>query len=94
WKELRVAMLCGAILSVVNLVRILLFDYDTVLAITVSLTLFVTVLMAKTVGGMLPIAAKKIGADPAVMASPIITTILDASTLVVYFTMAKLLLGI
>ncbi|MCL2025690.1 MAG: magnesium transporter [Leptospirales bacterium] len=94
WKELRVAMLCGAILSVVNLVRVLLFDYDTILAITVSLTLFVTVLMAKTVGGMLPIAAKKLGADPAVMASPIITTILDASTLVVYFMLAKLLLGI
>jgi len=94
WKELRVAMLCGGILSGVNLVRVLIFKYDVTLAATVSFTLFITVLMAKTIGAMLPMAAKKLGLDPAVMAAPIITTIVDASTLIVYFMLAKLLLGI
>jgi len=94
WKELRVAILCGLVLSGVNLVRILMFKYDTRLAVTVSLSLFGTVIMAKTIGGMLPMAAKKLGLDPAVTSSPLITTIVDASSLIVYFMLAKFLLGI
>ncbi|MCL1911208.1 MAG: magnesium transporter [Leptospirales bacterium] len=94
WKELRVALLCGLILSGINLVRVLIFNYDILLAVTVSSSLFATVIMAKTVGGMLPMAAKRIGIDPAVMASPLITTIVDAGALIVYFMLAKFLLGI
>ena len=95
WKELRVAMLCGLTLAVANFAKLLLIDRVTVtVAIVVCLTLACAVLMAKLVGCMLPMIAKKIGFDPAVMASPFITTIVDALSLIVYFKIATAVLHI
>lgn len=104
WKELRVSLVCSAVLVAVNFIKLLLvdhlllhnFDAGRVLpeVITVSLTLFATVIVAKLIGCSLPILAKKIGFDPAVMASPFITTIVDAISLLIYFGVAGLLLGI
>jgi len=95
WKEFRVATLCGLTLSVVNFAKLLWIDQVGLLvAAVVCGTLFATVLIAKIVGCMLPVLAKKVGCDPAVMASPFITTIVDALSLLVYFNMASFLLGI
>lgn len=95
WKEIRVAMLCGLTLAVANFAKLLLFDKVTVLvAAVVCLTLMAAVLIAKVVGCILPMLAKKIGFDPAVMASPFITTIVDALSLLIYFRFATLVLGI
>lgn len=95
WKESRVAIMCGLTLSICNFVKLLLFDRVTVqVAFVVCITLAVTVLMAKIIGCTLPILAKKIGFDPAVMASPFITTIVDAISLIVYFRVASVFLGI
>lgn len=95
WKEVRVAMLCGCTLAAANFAKLMLFDRVGVLvSLTVCLTLVAAVLMAMLVGCLLPIGAKKIGFDPAVMASPFITTIVDALPLLVYFRFAALLLGI
>lgn len=95
WKESRVAILCGLTLSICNFVKLLLLDRVTVqVALVVCITLAVTVLMAKIIGCTLPILAKKIGFDPAVMASPFITTIVDAISLIVYFRVASIFLGI
>ena len=95
WKELRVSVLCGGMLAVCMFAKALLFDRETVaVASVVSLTLIITVIIAKLVGCSLPILAKKIKIDPAVMASPFITTIVDALSLLVYFTFASRILGI
>ena len=102
WKELRTSILCGVALAVVCFVKILLVDRllmgneDITLMVNavVCLALAVTVVIAKIVGGVLPLAAKAVGADPAVMASPFITTIVDAVSLLVYFLFAKALLGV
>ena len=95
WKEFRVAFLCGMTLAVVNFAKLLVVDrLSLAVSAVVCLTLLATVLIAKVVGCMLPIAAKKVGADPAVMASPFITTIVDALSLIVYFNLASVLLGI
>lgn len=95
WKELCVSCIVGIILSVVNFLRIYYLDKtDILVAITVSFTLLVTVILAKVVGGVLPIIAKKLKLDPAIMAGPLITTIVDAVALMVYFTTATWLLGI
>ena len=99
WKEIRVALMCGVVLAVCNFVKILLVDnlifQNNVLineAIVVSVTLLLTVIVAKIVGCVLPIAAKKLGFDPAVMASPFITTIVDAISLLIYFAVAIIIL--
>ena len=93
WKEMRVALLCGLTLGVCNFAKLLLFDKVTVaVALVVCLTLAAAVLMAKLVGCLLPMVAKKIGFDPAVMASPFITTIVDALSLLVYFRIATSIL--
>ena len=95
WKEFRVALMVGTALSLVNFARILLLHQaSTGIAVAVSLTLMGTVIIAKLLGGSLPILADKLGVDPAIMASPLITTIVDASTLIIYFTIAKQLLGL
>jgi len=95
WKELRVALLCGLTLGVANFAKLLLFDKVTVtVALVVCITLACAVLMAKLVGCILPMIAKKIGFDPAVMASPFITTIVDALSLLVYFKIATTILHI
>ena len=99
WKETRIAFLCGIILSVCNFIKIILVDnmlfHNEVSLhanIVVSLTLVATVVVAKIVGCALPVAAKKIGLDPAVMASPFITTIVDAVSLLIYFAIASAIL--
>ena len=95
WKELRVSVLVGVVLSGVNFARLLLtYPGNVGVALTVTLALFVTVVLAKTVGGVLPMAAKLCRADPAIMAAPLITTIVDAISLVVYFQIASALLPI
>lgn len=95
WKEVRVAVLCGLSLAVANFAKLMLFDRVGVsVALTVCLTLMTAVLMAMLVGCLLPIGAKKLGFDPAVMASPFITTIVDALSLLVYFRFASIILGI
>lgn len=89
WKEIRVAFLCGATMGVVNFLRILIFmnsvDYRT--SLIISLTVFVTVCLAKLVGSTLPVIAVKLKLDPAVMAGPLITTLVDALALLTYFTL-------
>lgn len=102
WKEIRTALLCGTVLSVLCFGKVLLIDHllmnnpdvSLMVALTVGLTLAVTVLCAKIVGCTLPMLAKKLGFDPAVMASPFITTIVDALSLLVYFGIATSLLKI
>ncbi|MBR5408001.1 MAG: magnesium transporter, partial [Lachnospiraceae bacterium] len=95
WKEIRVAALCGVTLAGANFVKIMLVDHVTVaVALVVCLTLMLAVLFAKLVGCTLPMFAQKIGFDPAVMASPFITTIVDALSLAIYFTIATRLLHI
>ena len=93
WKEARVALLCGVTLSAANFVKLMLFDRVAVqVAFVICITLVVTVFVAKIVGCSLPMLAKKIGFDPAVLASPFITTIVDALSLVIYFQIATVLL--
>ena len=95
FKELRVALMCGLSLAVVNFAKLMLFDkVGLMIALTVSLTLLAVVLIAKFVGCTLPLLVKKIGLDPAVMASPIITTVVDAIALIIFFGRATTLLGI
>lgn len=95
WKELRVSCIVGLMLSLVNFLRIYFIERtDLLVSITVCFTLFFTVVLAKVVGGALPIIAKKVKLDPAIMAGPLITTIVDAVALMLYFTTATWLLGI
>ncbi len=95
WKELRVSVLCGITLAIVSFLKMAFLDrLELLVAAAISLTLIVAVLFAKVIGCSLPMVAKKIGLDPAVMASPFITTIVDALTLVVYFNIASALLHI
>ena len=93
WKELRVSLLVGVVLSAVNFVRLILtYPGSEMVALTVALTMLCTVIVAKTIGGVLPLIAKACRMDPAIMASPLITTIVDAVSLVIYFAVAHRLL--
>ncbi|MBR3601689.1 MAG: magnesium transporter [Lachnospiraceae bacterium] len=95
WKEIRVAFLCGLSLFVVCFAKLMLFDkVGMSIAVVICITLVCTLLIAKTVGSVLPMLAQKIGLDPAVMASPFITTIVDALSLIIYFNVAMNLLGL
>ena len=102
WKELRVAFLCGLTLAAVNFVKMLVLDgrimhneaITVSVALTVSLAILFIVIFAKVVGSMLPIGAEKIGVDPAVMANPLISTVTDTVSLLIYIFMAKLILHI
>ena len=102
WKELRVAFICGLTLCLVNFVKMLLLDglilgndgVTIAVAATVSLSILFIVMFAKVVGSMLPILAEKIGVDPAVMANPLISTLTDAVSLLIYIYIAKLILHI
>ncbi len=95
FKEVSVALCCGLTLAAANFVKLLLLDHVGILvAAVVCLTLIAAVLMAMLVGCLLPIGAKRLGFDPAVMASPFITTIVDALSLIVYFRVATIILGI
>lgn len=89
WKEIRVAILVGSILAVINFARIMLTtNYGTGLALVISLAMFLTVLLAKSLGCTLPLLAKAVHLDPALIASPLITTIVDATSLTVLFAIA------
>ena len=97
WKELRVAFFCGLTLAVANFVKLMIFDlrgHDNALfiALVVSLTLVGTIIMAKLVGASLPLLSSKIGLDPAVMANPLITTVCDSLSLLIYFGVASMVL--
>ena len=102
WKEVRVALMCGACLAAANFGKMMLVDrwlmhnpdVTPAVALVVSCTLVLTVLCAKVVGCTLPMAAEKIGIDPAVMAAPFITTVVDALSLLIYFAIATRILGI
>ena len=95
WKEIRVALACGATLAAANFLKLLMFDrVGVTVAIVVCATLIAAVMMAMLVGCLLPIGAKRLGFDPAVMASPFITTIVDALSLLVYFGVAKAIMGL
>ncbi|ACQ54223.1 magnesium transporter [Clostridium botulinum] len=95
WKEFRVSVVVGIVLSVVNFLRVYFIEkVSFMVSMTVCISLFFTVVLAKVVGGILPIVAKKLKLDPAIMASPLITTIVDAVALLIYFGIAKILLGI
>ena len=96
WKELRVSVLCGVALAILTFGKVMLVDrlllsnpdVTVTVALVVSLTLCAVVVVAKLIGGLLPLLADKIGLDPAVMASPFITTLVDALALLIYFTVA------
>ena len=102
WKEWRVSILCGVSLAAVNFVKMLLVDrllmnnpdVTVTVALTVSLAIVLTVMFAKVVGSSLPILAEKIGVDPAVVATPLITTISDAVSLLIYLEIARLLIHV
>lgn len=95
WKEIRVGVVVGAILGLVNYVRlVIMYPGSEMICLTVVLSLFATVLLAKTIGCVLPIAAKVLRLDPAIMAAPLITTIVDAFSLVIYFQLACKLLNL
>lgn len=97
WKEIRVSVLCGVTLAAANFVKLMVFDlngYDNafVIALVVSLTLVGTIMMSKIVGSSLPLLASKIGFDPAVMANPLISTVCDSLSLLIYFAVASSIL--
>ena len=93
WKEIRVAVLCGAVLSLFNYIRlIIVYPGQFAMAATVAAAMFCTVLMAKAIGGILPLIATRFKMDPALMASPLITTIVDAGSLLIYLNIAKICL--
>ena len=95
FKEFKVSIVVASILSSVNFLRLYFFtSAGFMVSLTVCVSLFFTIVLAKVVGGILPIISKKLNLDPAIMASPLITTIVDAFALIVYFAFAKLLLGI
>ena len=93
WKEIRVSVLCGAVLSLFNYIRlIIVYPGQFAMAATVAAAMFCTVLMAKAIGGILPLIATRFKMDPALMASPLITTIVDAGSLLIYLNIAKICL--
>ena len=102
WKEWRTAVLCGLTLASVNFFKMLLLDgmllhnenVTVLVAATVSLSIVFIVMFAKLVGSLLPIGAEKVGLDPAVMANPLISTLTDAVSLLIYIFIAKLILHI
>ena len=93
WKEFRISIIVGLVLGAVNFLRIYYLEkVDFKIALTVSMTLVVTVMISKVIGGLLPILAKKMKIDPAIMAGPLITTIVDALSLLIYFYIASSIL--
>ena len=96
WKEIRVALLVGIVLALFNTARIFIqygFDQGR-LALVVGLTILLVVVLAKSLGCILPMVAKKLKVDPAIMASPLITTIVDSCSVFVYFQLAVLIFGL
>lgn len=94
WKEIRVSILVGTTLAIVNGIRIMIQYQNMQLAIVLGLTLIVTVLVSKMLGCLLPMLAKKLKLDPAIMAAPLITTLVDVCSILVYFTIATNIMGL
>jgi magnesium transporter len=99
FKEIRVSVICGVVMGVATFIKVLLIDLkldfsQMLVALVVSISLVLTVILAKIIGTVLPILAKRIGLDPAVMASPFITTLVDALSLMLYFEVASAALGV
>ena len=95
WKEVRVGLIIGTVLFIYTFVRVYLINHGSLaVCFVVSISLFCTVLMSKSLGCVLPLTAKRLGFDPALMASPLITTIVDMASLIVYFTIATSVLGV
>ena len=94
FKEFRVALIVGAALAVVNGTYIMLRYHSPMMAVLMAISLGATIMMAKLIGCVLPLAAKKLKMDPAIMAAPLITTIVDAGSIIIYFKMATCLLGL
>ncbi|MBR5789830.1 MAG: magnesium transporter, partial [Lachnospiraceae bacterium] len=88
FKEFGVSIIVGVILSIVNGLRIYLFYHDLNIAIVVAMSLICTIMLAKFIGGVLPLVAKKLRLDPALMAAPLITTVVDTCSILVYFRIA------
>ena len=95
WKEFRVSFIVGLVLSIINIVKILFIDRQSpIIALTVGASMLIIVALAKIIGGLLPMGAKKIGVDPALMANPMISSLTDMVSVLTYFFLATLLLGI
>lgn len=94
WKELRVSVLVGLVLAIINGLRVFVQYKNLQMGITIGLTLMVTVALAKILGSLLPLLAKKLKLDPAIMAAPLITTLVDTFSILVYFKIAMLIMGI
>ena len=94
WKEIRVALIVGVIMAIVNCIRILIQYNDLQLGIVVGLTLIITIAIAKSLGSMLPLICKKLKLDPAIMAAPLISTILDTCSVLVFFNVAVMIMGL
>ena len=93
WKEFRVGLLCGAVLAAANFIRLILQYPDRqALNLVIVLSLMLAIVLAKIIGCVLPMLAEKMKLDPAIMAAPLITTIVDASSLLIYFKIASMLL--
>ena len=95
WKEFRVSIILGLVLSAINFGKIILIDGNTpMIALTVSISMILVIIFAKLLGGLLPMAAKRIGIDPALMATPMISSITDTVSTLTYLLMATLILGL
>lgn len=94
WKEFRVSLLVGAVLAMANGVRIFLQYHDASIAIVIACSLVATIVVAKLVGCLLPLLAKRVGLDPAIMAAPLITTVVDACSIMIYFRIATMLFAL
>ena len=95
WKEFRVSLLIGAGLSVLNFAKVMLLDRHSVaVALTICISMLIIIVIAKTIGGILPMLAKKLGIDPALMASPMISSLTDMVSVATYFVLASLIMGI
>ena len=95
WKEFRVGITCAVVLAAINLIRLTIFNPGQfMVCLTVVISMFFTIIIAKMIGCLLPMTAQRIGIDPAIMASPLITTLVDAVSLTIYFEMASYFLGV
>lgn len=94
WKEIRVALIVGVIMAIVNCVRILIQYHDFQLGIVVGITLVIVTALAKSIGCLLPLVCKKLKLDPAIMAAPLISTLLDTCSCLIFFNVAVIIMGI
>ena len=94
WKEIRVAIVVGIALAIVNTIRIMIQYQNLQLAIVLSITLIATVIVSKVIGCTLPLLAKRLKLDPAIMAAPLITTVVDVCSILVYFQVATHIMGL